>query len=91
MLPDSRIGELSIFARRKGDMWMLAVVCGSEGRTIDVPLSFLGEGEYTASLVRDDMENDAAVVLDDAMLERDDTLTIEMRDGGGFVGRFTKR
>ena len=29
VLPDSRIGELSIFARRKGDMWMLAVMCGS--------------------------------------------------------------
>jgi alpha-glucosidase len=44
VLPESRIGELSIFARRKGDMWMLAVMCGSEGRTITLPLSFLGAG-----------------------------------------------
>ena len=90
VLPDSRIGELSIFARRKGDMWMLAVMCGTEGRTITVPLSFLGDGEYKASLVRDDMQNDAAVKLEDATVNRGDSLAIEMRNGGGFVGRFTK-
>jgi alpha-glucosidase len=90
VLPDSRIGELSIFARRKGDMWMLAVMSGTEGRTIDVPLSFLPEGKFSATLVRDDMQNDAAVKLEDATVERGESLTIEMRNGGGFVGRFTK-
>jgi alpha-glucosidase len=91
VLPESRIGELSVFARRKGDMWMLAVMCGSDGQTISVPLSFLGDGSYRATLVRDDMENDAAVSLEDATLEHGDTLKIEMRDGGGFVGRFVKQ
>ncbi|HEY3395450.1 MAG TPA: glycoside hydrolase family 97 catalytic domain-containing protein, partial [Lacipirellulaceae bacterium] len=90
VLPESRIGELSIFARRKGQMWMLAVMCGSEGSTISVPLSFLGEGVYKASLVRDDMESDAAVRLEDASVQHGDTLKIEMRNGGGFVGRFVK-
>jgi alpha-glucosidase len=91
VLPDSRIGELSIFARRKGDMWMLAVMCGTEGRTITVPLSFLGDGKYKASLVRDDMQNDAAVVLDESDVTRETSLDIEMRNGGGFVARFTKQ
>jgi alpha-glucosidase len=90
VLPESRIGELSIFARRKGDMWMLAVMSGTEGRTIDVPLTFLGEGAYKASLVRDDMETDAAVVLEESNVDREDRLKIEMRNSGGFVGRFTK-
>jgi alpha-glucosidase len=90
VLPDSRIGELSIFARRKGDMWMLAVMCGTEGRTITVPLSFLPEGEFKAAMVRDDMQNDAAVKLKDANVNRGESITIELRNGGGFVGRFTK-
>jgi alpha-glucosidase len=91
VLPDSRIGELSIFARRKGDMWMLAVMAaGGTERTIKVPLTFLGEGAYKASLVRDDNTNDAAVVVENSTLRRGDTLTIEMRSGGGFVGRFVK-
>jgi alpha-glucosidase len=89
VLPDSRIGELSIFARRKGDMWMLAVLCGTEGRRLTVPLSFLGDGQYKASLVRDHRQNAAAVVLDEKDVDRDASLEIEMRDGGGFLGRFT--
>jgi alpha-glucosidase len=91
VLPASRIGELSIFARRKGDMWMLAVMCGTKGATISVPLSFLGDGNYRATLVRDDMEKDAAVVLDETLVARGDSLEIKMRDGGGFLGRFTKK
>jgi hypothetical protein len=56
-----------------------------------VPLSFLGDGRYKGSLVRDDKENDAAVILEDRTVRRTDTLTIEMTNGGGFVGRFTKQ
>jgi alpha-glucosidase len=90
VLPESKIGELSIFARRSGEMWMLAVMSAGPARTIQVPLSFLGEGPYKASLVRDNKENSGAVVLDNQTLGRNDTLTIDMISGGGFVGRFTK-
>jgi alpha-glucosidase len=90
VLPESKIGELSIFARRSGDMWMLAVMNGGPGQTIRVPLSFLGDGPYKASLVRDSREKADAVVLEEHTLQRSDTLTIEMADGGGFVARFTR-
>jgi alpha-glucosidase len=90
VLPESKIGELSIFARRSGGMWMLAVMSAGPARTIQVPLSFLGDGSYKASLVRDDKENSGVVVLDSQTVRRNDTLTIEMVSGGGFVGRFTK-
>ena len=92
VLPDSRIGELSIFARHKGDMWMLAVMAaGGAEQTIKVPLTFLPAGEYKALLVRDNKTNDAAVVVENTTARRNDTLTIEMRSGGGFVGRFLKK
>lgn len=91
VLTGSEIGELAVFARRTGDKWFLAVMCGPQAKTIKVPLSFLGDGRYKASLVRDDKENDAAVVLENRTVRRDDTLKIEMVNGGGFVGRFTKQ
>lgn len=92
VLPDSRIGELSIFARRKGEMWMLAVMAAAgPERTIKVPLTFLPQGEYRGSLVRDNKTNDAAVVVENNTTRRSDTLTIELRSGGGFVGRFLKQ
>lgn len=91
VLPQSRIGELAIFARRTGDTWFLAVMCGPEGQTIQVPLSFLAEGQYNTSLLCDDKENDAAVLIRNSTLRRADALTIEMKNGGGFVGRFSKQ
>ena len=90
VLPDSRIGELAIFARRTGKTWFLAVMNGPEARTIRVPLSFLGEGRYHGVLVRDNKDDAAAVVVDDKAVRAADTLTIEMGCGGGFLGRFSK-
>ncbi len=91
VLPGSEIGELAVFARRKDETWFLAVMCGPHAKTIKVPLSFLGDGRYKGSLVRDDKENDAAVILEDRTVRQTDTLTIEMTNGGGFVGSFTKQ
>jgi alpha-glucosidase len=70
---------------------MLAVMAAAgPAKTLRVPLTFLGNGTYHAALVRDDKENDGAVVLETATAHRADVLTIELRSGGGFVGRFTR-
>jgi alpha-glucosidase len=90
VLPPSRIGRLSAFARRRGTTWFLAVMAGSEGTTLTLPLSFLGEGPYEATLVRDVPGEPAAVKLEQARLGRADSVTLEMPQGGGFVGRFKK-
>jgi alpha-glucosidase len=90
VLPESKVGELSVFARRSGGMWMLAVMSAGPARTIQLPLSFLGEGPYQASLVRDNPEKPDAVVLEDRAVHRSEALTIDLADGGGFVGRFTR-
>ena|GEM_PF-6442461 len=62
---------------------------GCRGKSVQVRLSFLGEGRYKALVVRDSKQSDAAVVVENKEVGRDDTLTLEMIDGGGFVGRFT--
>lgn len=90
VLPGSKIGELAIFARRSGQMWILAVMHAGPTQTIEVPVSFLGDGAYRATYVRDDPDNDAAVKLDDTAARQSDTLTINLHSGGGFVGRFVK-
>jgi alpha-glucosidase len=90
VLPGSKIGEMTIFARRSGDTWILAVMHAGPSEKIEIPLSFLGDGPYRAIYVRDDLDNDAAVKLDNATARRGDTLTIDLHSGGGFVGRFMK-
>ena len=89
VLPGSEIGELAIYARRTGQTWFLAVMCGPEARPARVPLSFLGDGQYRGTLVRD--EGDGSTVrMDAAPQRRTDTLTLALRAGGGFVARFSR-
>jgi alpha-glucosidase len=91
VLAPSAIGELAVFARRRGETWFLAVMNGPEARTIRTPLAFLGKGAWDSLLVKDQTENAAAVDLERSTAAPDATLTIVLRAGGGFVGRFTPR
>jgi alpha-glucosidase len=90
VLPPSEIGELAVYARRRGTTWFLAVLNGSSPRTIQVPLTFLGEGRRQALLVRDRSDEAAAVAREEKTVERGEALTIELRAGGGFIGRFSR-
>ncbi|HUV65902.1 MAG TPA: glycoside hydrolase family 97 catalytic domain-containing protein, partial [Sedimentisphaerales bacterium] len=90
VLTGSEIGELAIFARRTGQTWFLAVMCGPQARSIEVPLLFLGDGQYKASLVRDEKQKADGLILENRTVQRGDTITIEMTNGGGFAGRFSK-
>jgi len=88
VLPDSEIGEIAAFARQSGDVWYLAILNGPGAKTLKIQLSFLGGDKYDAVVVRDKLDDAAALDLEKRMVIRNDGLTIEMRAGGGFVGRF---
>jgi alpha-glucosidase len=90
VLPVSEIGKIAALARRDGDRWFLAILNGSEARTIRVPITFLGTGSYRALLVRDQKDDAAAVKLEATTTTRDDSIDIDLRAGGGFVGRFVR-
>jgi alpha-glucosidase len=85
-LPMSEIGEVAVFARRRGETWFLAVLNGVEARKIDVRLTFLGVGKYRSVLVRDAKDRPDAVVVEKREVGRGDSVTIEMLPGGGFAG-----
>lgn len=91
VLRGSEVGELAAFARRKGDIWFLAVMCGPQAKTIRVPLSFLGDGEYNSAVVRDGSSGDAPVEVGNATQKRTDILGMELQPGGGFLARLSKR
>jgi alpha-glucosidase len=87
VLPPSEIGVVAVLARRSGNTWFLAVMNGTTARNVTVPLSFLGEGEYHALLVRDGKDH-AAVRTENTTVKRGDSLIIDLREGGGFIARF---
>ena len=87
VLPGSAIGEVAAFARRKGDEWFVAVLNGPEPRTLRVDLKFLAPGTYNGLLVRDDPDNAASERIERSTLTRQGSLVINLRAGGGFIGR----
>ncbi|WP_345319793.1 glycoside hydrolase family 97 protein [Novipirellula rosea] len=56
VLPDSKIGEMTVLARRRGDDWFVAILNGPDARNAKVALDFLGDGKYTATCIRDDLQ-----------------------------------
>jgi len=90
VLPPSEIGELALFARRSGTTWFVAAMNGPAARTAKVPLSFLPKGNYQSVVVRDNLDDPAAVVVERGTRSSGDALELPMRAGGGFVARFTR-
>jgi alpha-glucosidase len=88
-LSGCEIGELAAFARRRENVWFLAIMNGPVSKRMQVPLSFLGRREYEASLIRDLPDSPAAVKLERAKANQKQSLLVELRPAGGFVGMFT--
>jgi alpha-glucosidase len=91
VLPPSEIGKLAIYARRSGDTWFLAMIGGPEAQTIQVPLSFLGPGAYDSMFIRDSGKGPDAEEIERGSARGEDSLTINLRSGGGFIGRFMRK
>jgi alpha-glucosidase len=90
VLAVSDIGEIAAFARRHGTRWFLAVMNGATQRTVRLPLSFLGRGKYQSMLVSDQPDEAAAVRIEQSAATASDQLAIQLRSGGGFIGRFDR-
>jgi len=91
VLAPSEIGELAIYAQRKGDTWYLSVINGLSPKSLIIPLLFLGKSNYEVMLVRDDKNNSAAVKIENKTSKKGDSINIEMGIGGGFIARFIKK
>jgi alpha-glucosidase len=91
VLPPSEIGELAIFARRRGDQWFVAALNGPLAREVTVPLTFLQRGKYQTLMVRDNLEDPAALHVEPGSIDAGGTLKMSMRAGGGYIGRITRR
>jgi alpha-glucosidase len=84
-------GEFITMVRRKGDEWFLGSMTNSSPRELEVPLSFLGSGRYTAEVYAD--PSDAAqypknVSIQKKVVTRSSELKIVLAPGGGDAVRF---
>lgn len=80
------VGEYVTIARRSGERWFLGSMTGAEGRTLEVPLGFLGGGEWTVRSWADAPDADAhpeKAVESRRTVGAGDTLTLKLAPAGG--------
>jgi alpha-glucosidase len=90
VLPESKIGELAIFARRKGSTWYLAMVNGNQAKTVKLPLLWLGKGQYRITELRDDPNSIQNALMNHKNYKRNNFISCTLQAGGGFVAKFEK-
>ena len=86
-----RVGEHVVLARQHDDAWYVGGMTNWDARTLTVDCSFLGEGQFKATIFSDGIN--AAEVARDYRMEQKvvgagDRLTLSLAPGGGFAIRF---
>lgn len=81
-----KIGESVAIARRKGSRWFVGAMT-VDPRTMRLPLDFLGQGEWRAS-IWEDGASPVELVTRDGRFGAGDTLTLAMAASGGAVAMF---
>ncbi|MVT40146.1 glycoside hydrolase [Chitinophaga oryziterrae] len=89
VLPQSGIGQLAAYARRKGDTWFLAIMNGPQPQKLTVPLHFLKALNYKVSVVKDDPDSTGAVKTEETSGTPQDVISLQLAPGGGYVARYT--
>ncbi|MDC7683439.1 glycoside hydrolase family 97 protein [Asticcacaulis sp. BYS171W] len=78
------IGQYIVTARRKGDRWFIGAMTNEQGRTIEVPLSFLGDGAFKVRLWQDGATV-STLTKSDAEVTKASTMKLVIAPSGGAV------
>ena len=80
-------GRFVVLARRRGPDWYVgAITSDTLVSVVEVPLRFLGAGQYSVGLISDGDDYDQFASNTETLTNRD-TMTVELAPRGGFVAR----
>lgn len=91
VLPGSEIGQVAMYARRKGKTWFLAIMNGSLPVVGRIALNFLKAGNYAAIVAKDNPGNPASIQVSNATYTAADIIELSLEAGGGYIARFTEK
>lgn len=87
-------GEYATIARRHGDEWYLGSMTNWYPRTLQLPLNFLGSGNYVAEIYEDGPDavtDPKQVTVRNQTVTASSVLTLHLAPGGGAAIRFVPR
>lgn len=76
------IGSYMTVARRKGDRWFVGTIV-NEARSLDIPLDFLGPGQFTAKVYAENPNDKKLVTIQSHQVTSNSSLTATMSSGSG--------
>jgi len=91
---EGKVGEYVALARRKGDTWYVGAMTNWTRRELTIDFSFLGAGEWQATLFRDGInaDRDATDYKKEVItVTSGDKLKIDLAPGGGWAARIEKK
>jgi len=90
VLPQSKIGELAVFTRKKGKTWYPSVLNGEHEKTLNINFSFLKSGTYHATVMCDNENSSENIKVINKNYDKTNAITVRVPSGGGFVVKFIK-
>ena len=88
VLPQSKIGEIAVFARKKGKTWYLAILNGPDAKNITINLSFLGKGKYKLTALQDQTNARNTKIITQDQITKNTAVQLDLQAGGGYLGVF---
>lgn len=91
---DARLGDYVVTARKKGSDWFIGALNDSTARELLIPLGFLPDGIFQATICEDGANADrypADYRISEATLTSKNTLTLKLAPGGGFMARLRRQ
>lgn len=86
----AEVGEGVVIARRKGEKWFIGGITNNEGRTVNIDLSFLPEGQsFTLTAFEDGINADRQAMdykKRESRVDSKSQITIQMVRNGGWAG-----
>lgn len=92
---DGKIGEYIVMMRQTNDAYLVGAATNESGRTINLPLSFLGEGTHEVQIAEDGddghyLTNRETLKTSRKQVSAQDTLILKLAPGGGACLAFRK-
>lgn len=84
----SKLNEYIVIARKKNNNWYIGAINNHQSREIDLPFSFLEEGDFKAEIFSD--ANDVSIdpnhiTKQIKTIHKNETLHLRLENGGGFA------
>lgn len=93
IVTDAKVGQYIITARKKDGDWYLGAMTDSVSRKFTIPLKFLEEGKFEATICEDGLNADryaSDYKISTRTVTAQDLLIFTMQPGGGYMVRLRK-